>query len=38
MAKLTQHDCDVIVAKLNSRPRKRLDYQTPEECFHANGN
>ena len=36
MAHLTQHDCDVIAAKLNNRPRKRLDYRTPEECFYAN--
>ena len=35
MASLTQHDCNVIAHKLNTRPRKRLDYQTPEECFYA---
>jgi IS30 family transposase len=36
MAKLTQRDCNVIAAKLNTRPRKRLDFQTPQECFYAN--
>ena len=33
MAHVTQHDCDAIAAKLNSRPRKRLGYRTPEECY-----
>lgn len=33
MARLTQHDCNRIAAKLNRRPRKRLDYCTPEECY-----
>ena len=33
MAKTTQADCDEISAKLNSRPRKRLGYRTPEECY-----
>jgi IS30 family transposase len=33
MAQLTQQDCDVIAAKLNHRPRKRLGYRTPEECY-----
>jgi len=32
MAKITQADLDAIAAKLNSRPRKRLGYRTPEEC------
>jgi len=35
MAKVTQADCDAIAAKLNSRPRKRLGYKTPEECYAA---
>src|SRR3954453_18852818 len=35
MDTLTQHDCNVIATKLNTRPRKRLDYRTPEECFYA---
>jgi IS30 family transposase len=35
-AALTQRGCDRIAASLNSRPRKRLGYRTPEECFHAN--
>ena len=33
MAQVTQDDCDAIAAKLNSRPRKRLGYKTPEECY-----
>jgi IS30 family transposase len=33
MAHLTQQDCNRIATKLNQRPRKRLDYQTPEECY-----
>ena len=33
MAHVTQADCDAIAAKLNSRPRKRLGYRTPEECY-----
>jgi hypothetical protein len=33
MAKVTQTDCDAIAYKLNSRPRKRLGYKTPEECY-----
>src|SRR5450756_1342350 len=32
MAKTTQTELDGIAAKLNSRPRKRLGYRTPEEC------
>ncbi len=33
MARLTQHDCNWIATKLNRRPRKRLGYRTPEECY-----
>ena len=33
MVHLTQHDCNRIAAKLNRRPRKRLGYRTPEECY-----
>jgi len=33
MADLTQHDCNRIAQKLNRRPRKRLGYRTPEECY-----
>jgi IS30 family transposase len=33
MAALTQQDCDQIAAQLNRRPRKRLGYRTPEECY-----
>jgi IS30 family transposase len=32
-ASLTQRGCDAIAQDLNTRPRKRLGYQTPEECF-----
>jgi IS30 family transposase len=33
MGHVTQTACDAIAAKLNSRPRKRLGYRTPEECY-----
>ena len=33
MARLTQYDCTRIATKLNRRPRKRLGYRTPEECY-----
>ena len=33
MAHLTQRDCDRLAMKLNRRPRKRLGYRTPEECY-----
>ena len=33
MAHLTQRDCDRIATHLNQRPRKRLGYRTPEECY-----
>jgi len=33
MARLTQRDCTTIAQQLNSRPRKRLSYRTPEECY-----
>lgn len=34
-AHITQRDCEAIADKLNRRPRKRLGYRTPAECFHA---
>jgi IS30 family transposase len=34
MEGLTQQRCNVIAAKLNTRPRKRLGYKTPQECFY----
>ena len=34
-AAITQSDCDRIANKLNTRPRKRLGYRTPEERFHG---
>lgn len=33
MTQLTQQDCDAIARRLNDRPRKRLGYRTPEECY-----
>jgi IS30 family transposase len=33
MAHLTQRDCSRLAAHLNNRPRKRLDYLTPAECY-----
>jgi transposase, IS30 family len=33
MKHLTQHACTRLAAKLNRRPRKRLGYRTPEECY-----
>lgn len=33
MAHLTQPDCHRIATRLNRRPRKRLGYRTPEECY-----
>ena len=35
MALLTQQDCDDIAKKLNTRPRKRYGFKTPEELFNA---
>ena len=33
MAGITQRDCTRIAKKLNRRPRKRLGFRTPEECY-----
>ena len=33
MAGLTQHQCNAIARKLNTRPRKRLGFKTPLECL-----
>lgn len=33
MKGLTQAVCDMIARQLNDRPRKRLEYQTPRECY-----
>jgi transposase, IS30 family len=33
MAGLTQHRCNAIASQLNTRPRKRLGFKTPLECF-----
>lgn len=34
MENLTQKQCNAIANKLNSRPRKRLGFKTPEECYY----
>ena len=36
MAHVTQRACNRIAHKLNTRPRKRLAYRTPEECYVQN--
>jgi len=33
MRHVTQTDCNLVADRLNRRPRKRLDYRTPEECY-----
>ncbi len=33
MEHLTQHACNRIARQLNTRPRKRLGYRTPEACY-----
>ncbi len=33
-AGITQRHCDAMARALNTRPRKRLGYRTPEECFY----
>ena len=35
MAHVDQRHCDWIARQLNTRPRKRYDYETPEERFYA---
>ena len=34
MENLTQQQCNAIAHKLNTRPRKRLNFKTPEECYY----
>ncbi len=36
MAHITQKDCNRIAEKLNKRPRKILNYKTPEQCYVGN--
>lgn len=33
LSPLTQHQCNHIARELNQRPRKRLNWHTPEECY-----
>ena len=33
LARVSQRVCDRVALALNTRPRKRLSYLTPEECF-----
>jgi IS30 family transposase len=33
MAKLSQQRCNAIAQAINNRPRKRLNFKTPQECF-----
>jgi IS30 family transposase len=35
MASVTQHQCNAIAAKLNTRPRKLLGFFSPEECVYG---
>lgn len=35
MKDLTQQQCDAIAQKLNSRPRKRFNYKTPEQIHYG---
>lgn len=37
MAQVTQADLDSVARKLNTRPRKRLGFRTPEECYVQGG-
>ena len=36
MAHITQRHCSRIAHKLNNRPRKRLGFLTPKECYELN--
>ena len=35
LARVTQADCEQIAHHLNQRPRKRLNFRTPEACFYG---
>lgn len=35
MANVTQQQCDQIAKKLNTRPRKRFNFKTPEEMYYG---
>jgi transposase, IS30 family len=32
-ASVTQQDCNRLARQLNQRPRRRLGFRTPEECY-----
>jgi transposase, IS30 family len=32
-SRITQYDCNAVARKLNTRPRERLNWRTPEECY-----
>lgn len=34
MAMLTQKQCNTIAHRINTRPRKRLGYKSPWQCFY----
>ncbi len=34
MAGLTQKHCNSIAHRINTRPRKRLDFKSPWQCFY----
>lgn len=36
LTKLNQYQCNAIARHINRRPRKRLNFKTPAECFYAN--
>jgi len=36
MAQINQRHCSRIAQKLNNRPRKRLGFRTPKECYEIN--
>jgi IS30 family transposase len=38
MAHITQRHCSRIAHTLNNRPRKRLGFRTPQECYELNPN
>jgi IS30 family transposase len=35
MTKISQQDCNAVARLINNRPRERLGFKTPQECFNA---